>query len=218
MKIKGFIYKITNNINNHIYIGKTNTSIEYRFKRHIIDSKKDKLKYRPLYRAMNKYGIENFSISLVEECDENLLSEREQYWIKYYNSYENGYNATLGGDGSVLYNYDDILNMYKNGMTGAEICKSIGCERGVVQRYLKGFDINPFENAINRTKKKVFMLDKNNNQILNSFNSYSDAAQWLIDNNYSIANKSTIRTNIGRVVEGKRKTCYGFIWRNNPNW
>ena len=66
------------------------------------------MKNRPLYNAFNKYGIEHFSIHLIEECDENILGEREKYWIKYYNSKENGYNATLGGDGSTLYDYDEI--------------------------------------------------------------------------------------------------------------
>ena len=63
----GFIYKIINNINDKVYIGKTDFSIEKRWAEHKKDSQKD-LKNRPLYRAMNKYGIENFSIEIVEEC------------------------------------------------------------------------------------------------------------------------------------------------------
>jgi hypothetical protein len=48
---------------------------------------------------MNKYGNEHFHIEEVEECPLEILSEREKYWIKYFFSYENGYNATMGGDG-----------------------------------------------------------------------------------------------------------------------
>ena len=60
---------------------------------------------------MNKYGIENFIIEEIEEVDVKELSIREIYWIEYYNSYKNGYNATLGGDGKILYDYDLIAEL-----------------------------------------------------------------------------------------------------------
>ena len=91
-----YIYKIVNDINNKVYIGKTEFSIEKRFKEHCRDSKKEH-QNRPLYNAMNKYGIEHFKIELIEEC--NNPEEREIYWIQHFDSYKNGYNATLGGDG-----------------------------------------------------------------------------------------------------------------------
>lgn len=61
-----------------------------------VNSLKDK---RPLYKAIAKYGMENFSIETIEEVEDDFLGEREIYWINYYNSYSKGYNATLGGDG-----------------------------------------------------------------------------------------------------------------------
>jgi len=48
-------------------------------------------------RAIHKYGKENFIIEEIEKCNQELLNEREKYWISFYNSYENGYNSTLGG-------------------------------------------------------------------------------------------------------------------------
>lgn len=87
----------------------------------------------PLYSAMLKYGVENFSISCVEEvADENNLSEREQYWIKYFDTYNNGYNATRGGDGSVLYDYDLIWELWKQGYNIKQISNDIGCYDQVV--------------------------------------------------------------------------------------
>lgn len=47
---------------------------------------------------MKKYRIDNFNIIELEECENGLLDEREIYWISYYNSYNNGYNMTTGGD------------------------------------------------------------------------------------------------------------------------
>ena len=46
---------------------------------------------------MRKYGIENFTFSVIEECSQEQLNEREIYWIEYYDTYKNGYNSTLGG-------------------------------------------------------------------------------------------------------------------------
>ena len=56
----GFIYKITNKVNNKIYIGKTMTSIEKRFQEHIRESRKERAENRPLYRAIRKYGKREF--------------------------------------------------------------------------------------------------------------------------------------------------------------
>lgn len=64
--------------------------------------KKERCEKRPLYDAMNKYGVENFIVEELEYVkDENILSEREVYWIKELETYgSKGYNATKGGDGT----------------------------------------------------------------------------------------------------------------------
>jgi len=58
------------------------------------------------YRAMRKYGEENFYIELLETVAIESLNDREKYWIKQYDSYYNGYNSTFGGDGTIKYDYD----------------------------------------------------------------------------------------------------------------
>ncbi len=82
-----------------MYIGKTERDIHERFKEHKYDMDRRKNEKRPLYDAMNKYGIENFKIELLKET--NDPEERERYYIKYYDTFNNkkGYNATAGGDG-----------------------------------------------------------------------------------------------------------------------
>ena len=77
--MKGKIYKIYNDVNDKLYIGKTVSSIEKRFQEPCDDSKKERCEKRPLYNAMNKYGIEHFFIELIEECDLKELSEKEIY-------------------------------------------------------------------------------------------------------------------------------------------
>lgn len=68
----GYIYLITNKINNKKYVGKTTKSIKERWEEHLKDSKKEKCEIRPLYRAIRKYGIENFTIEEIEKC--NIIS------------------------------------------------------------------------------------------------------------------------------------------------
>lgn len=96
----GYIYKIVNLVNNKVYIGQTTRTLEERYKEHLNHAKsndRDGL----LYKAMNKYGLENFKISMLEEVDNNKLNEREIYYIALYKATQKrfGYNMTEGGNG-----------------------------------------------------------------------------------------------------------------------
>ena len=87
------IYKITNKINNKIYIGQS-INIEERWKKHI---------YSPsnslVHQAIAKYGVQSFTFEVLEECASEQLNEHEVYWIAHYNSViPFGYNKTEGGD------------------------------------------------------------------------------------------------------------------------
>ena len=92
------IYKITNKINNQAYIG-LSKHIEKRFKGHRTRYNVHGYEYdKALYRAIRKYGIENFDFSVLETFQEEnyeLLKTREIYWIKFYDTFYNGYNETL---------------------------------------------------------------------------------------------------------------------------
>jgi group I intron endonuclease len=114
-----YIYKIINDINDKVYIGKTETTIEQRFKKHCSDAFRECNEKRPLYNAMRKYGIEHFHIELIEETDNP--EERETFWIEYFGSFQNGYNATLGGDGKRYADYDLIYKLYCEGKTCEDI-------------------------------------------------------------------------------------------------
>ena len=108
------IYIIRNDINDKVYIGKTTLpTIDARFKEHCKDAFRERNEKRPLYSAMRKYGIEHFTISLIEECQVKDDCEREIYWIQQYNSYKNGYNATFGGDGKHYLDYEEIASSIK---------------------------------------------------------------------------------------------------------
>lgn len=101
-----FIYKITNLVNNKIYIGKVyNKTIYDRFNRHIKAAVKNNSKLY-LHKAIRKHGKDNFIIEQIDTAN-NLdeLNNKEKYWIKFYNSTNDkfGYNLTIGGDGGNTY-------------------------------------------------------------------------------------------------------------------
>lgn len=66
-----------------------------------IHPKKEEDKNKALYRAIRKYGLNNFSFEIIEELpDASLeeLKEAEKKWILFFDSYKKGYNETWGGD------------------------------------------------------------------------------------------------------------------------
>ena len=102
------IYQITNKVNHESYIGKTTKSLNERFKRHTILHKKGNTH---LYRAMRKYGIENFCVEQISEClDLEDLNQKEKYYIS---TLQPKYNMTKGGDGGNTSNSPN----YKVGMS-----------------------------------------------------------------------------------------------------
>lgn len=210
----GFIYVITNNINGKQYVGKTTDTIEARYKKHLEEYKRPRCEKRPLYSAMNKYGLEHFSVKQLEECELDILNIREQYWIKQLNTYHNGYNATYGGDGTQLYNYELIIQDYDNGMTGQEIIEKYHCDKDTVRLALVKAGRDTKKNANDRnTCIPVVQLDKNN-MVIQEFSSLGLAAKYLQENNYTADKKNeSVSNHISQVVRGIRKTAYGFKWK-----
>ena len=108
-----YIYKITNIINEKIYVGKSKNP-KVRWMQHKSSSKKRNTK---LYYAMRKYGIENFIFEILEECDEYSINDKEIYYISSMSPY---YNMTTGGDGGGFLN----KNHGENWRTAIKKCKS----------------------------------------------------------------------------------------------
>jgi group I intron endonuclease len=98
---QGIIYLIINKQNGHKYIGQTTQGMNKRWQQHIQESLR--MSNTPLHKAMRKYGNHNFMIKEIDECDESLLNEKEQYWIEKYNTF----NSTDGYNGDHTHNTDD---------------------------------------------------------------------------------------------------------------
>lgn len=101
---KGKIYKIQNKINGLVYVGCTISSLEKRFQEHLYRCLKTDYKSK-LYNSIKKYGVENFTIDLVDECDLSVIYETEKKYIQEFDSYNNGLNSTYGGEGCLGYTH-----------------------------------------------------------------------------------------------------------------
>ena len=207
----GYIYLITNNVNGNKYVGKTELSIEERWGQHIKDSKKEKCEIRPLYRPIRKYGVENFSIKEIDTGQGEELNNKEQYWIQHYDTYNNGYNATLGGDGKILLDYDEIIKTYLLNHNAAEVARTLGCSVDSVYKILKVNDIPITKNTeviTEKYAKEIVQYDKKGN-FIQTHRSAHEAARVLGDERY--------RQHIQECLKGKRKSAYGHLWRYKDN-
>lgn len=213
------IYKITNIINNKIYIGKS-IKIERRWSEHKAEIN-DLAKQNHLYCAMRKYGIDNFHFEIIELCPENntTLSDREKYWINFYNSYENGYNETRGGEGQFQYKPSDIYKLWDEGYSIPEIIDKLHCERQIVDDNLKHYSNFSTTEAIKRSEPirrqkisntasikqsyPVFQYDLEGNFIAEYPNLTAAAKHFGYNKDNSI---TKVINNIDR------KLAYGYQW------
>lgn len=210
-----YIYKITNNLNGKIYIGKTSYTIEKRWKEHCQDSKKLSLQNRPLYRAMAKYGIENFSIEEIEQISAEQEEERERYWIEYYHSFKEGYNATIGGDGKPYLDHKLVIATYNQLQNQYQTALKLNIDESTVHDILIANNIQTLgRGALSKIQaKNIDMFDLSGNY-LQSFSSANEAATWLVKEVFKTSiSINTIRTHISEACRGKRKTAYKHIWK-----
>ena len=211
--MNGYIYYISNSINDKLYIGKTIETLEERFKEHCRASRRQSCEKRPLYRAMRKYGVDKFSIHLIEIVNVSNLSDREIYWIDYYDSYHNGYNATRGGDGKILIDnnmIDLFCDDYRRGLTINEISEKYCIDTHTVLQKLRTRGVDTKANNVKSHQKSVKQYSITGKYI-QSFSSQKEAAIYLCNKNHT--NIKTVSTNIGRCAKGQRKTCCGYIWK-----
>lgn len=140
------IYKITNNINNKSYIGQS-VNIQKRFNAHksAAFNLNNRLYNSPLYRAIRKYGIENFCFEILEECNEEDLNNKEIFYINKYGTYgKNGYNQDNGGNQASHYTKlsDDLVSKIIDRLkTSLDNSDEIGDDFGVTGRTVRGINL-----------------------------------------------------------------------------
>jgi group I intron endonuclease len=167
----GCIYKITNLINNKVYIGQTIQPLKDRWYRHCGKTGSKNELEMPIKRAILKYGKHNFSIEKLEECEQCLLDSREIYYIEQYDSYNKGYNATKGGQkGAKLIQTPKeiqllICSMYNKGNSLRAISKVYNIDKATVKGILTRNNIKL------RTSRTYKLSQEDRINIINDFNS-----------------------------------------------
>lgn len=187
-----YIYKITNTINGKIYIGQTVQSIKNRWKQHVNEAYAE-AKCAHLHAAIRKYGENNFNIEVIESCPQELLDEREIYWIKELDTINVGYNLTSGGKGTNKEIDQSLLEeLWDQGLSTEQIAEQVGFTRQWVRQRLLTYENYSSEEGRARGAKtsgkskchsvKQFDVDGN---LINTFESIKQATEMTGINNIS---------------------------------
>lgn len=208
----GYIYKITNKVNGKVYIGQTVKPIEKRWQEH--QRGKDyygRSEYNThLKKAFRKYGLNNFIVEQVEKCPDSKLSERECYWIKYYDSFNNGYNSTLGGEQGYTCDTEEILKLWNKGYNCREIAKrlNMSVDGRAISNRLKANGISQeeiykrgYKKSSQSSARPVLQYDLEGNFIA-KYKSMMDAARAV----------KCDRSGISKVCAGVQHTAGGYKW------
>lgn len=184
--MRGFIYKITNTINGKSYIGQTIQNVKERFYQHCATKCSKAVSSMAIHRAIKKYGKSNFTVEVIEEIDSANLNDRERYWIKYYNSYNNGYNSTKGGqDGCKPFKDLDVEFIIKEYNTGKSL-RTLGTIFKVDKQTIKDLLVR---NNINlRTTRTYKLSQKDREDIIKDLslglNRKEIISKWHISKGY----------------------------------
>lgn len=202
----GYIYKVTNTINGKVYIGQTRRTVEVRWNEH------KKYSFHPnrswdsiLHFAIRKYGVEPFVCEEIEQCDNSKLDERERYWIKFYGSSKNGYNACLGGGGGQKCDGKEALALWDQGLSLDEIAERMSVHKATVSHNLRYAGVSS-DDIIRRSTD------------LARHKRYKPVYQYSIDGDY-IGEFPSLKsaqefTGCDRIkFDGKQKLYGGFQWR-----
>lgn len=202
---EGIIYRIFNIKTDKSYIGKTTRSIYERLEDHL--KKMDNTDY-PLYRAFRKYGLNGFSLEILGYFPLDELDSKEIIFINKFNTYKNGYNATLGGEGrkTIKHSDEEIIKDYLISKSLTITAEKFNIDRTSVKRILlrnniKLFNDGLFGRIVPNIRKPVYCktLDL-------QFQSLTECSQYLIDNGYANGTVKSINSSLTKACTGKRKT------------
>lgn len=194
--MRGFIYKITNTINGKSYIGQTIQNVKERFYQHCATKCSKAVSNMAIHRAIKKYGKSNFTVEVIEEIDSTNLNDRERYWIKYYNSYNNGYNSTKGGqDGCKPFKDLDVETIIKEYNTGKSL-RTLGTIFKVDKQTIKDLLIR--HNVELRTTRTYKLSQEDREEILGEFTSGLSRKEIMIKWNIS-------KSYLSQLINGYRR-------------
>lgn len=228
----GIIYQVENLITNKKYVGQTTYTLNKRWLQHIREAK-DALdgkiaSFSLFHRMIIKYGAENFKPSILEECKDEELDEKEKFWISKMNTFNNGYNSTIGGQGTnknqksyqkvscfskekkYIKTFDTVYlaskeycvdgsNIRLNCNGKTSYCANLLWQWGDSKQFTREECI-PHKG---KGKSKQILQLNLNGELVNTYKTIVEAS-----------NKTGIpRSGISKTCNGKQKTCRNYIWK-----
>ena len=122
----GYIYKVSNTVNSKPYIGQTTRTPEERFEEHLKACTAKARCEQKFYAAIVELGKDKFYVETIDCAkSQEELNEKEKYWIKYYNSIENGYNSIPGGQDQNPMDFEPIKEKHDAKMRSDEVRQKI---------------------------------------------------------------------------------------------
>lgn len=161
-----------------MYIGQAK-DINARWTHHKSDLKHQRHANKHLQNAWNKYGEENFTFSILEECSEEKLNEREKYWIKELDTFNNGYNQDFGGGGIRGYKHtqEEIDKMRR--VQNPNIVLQFDLDFNFIAEWIGG--ASHIRRELGYTKECILL--RCNHTIKNKMTSYKDS-YWVYKEEY----------------------------------
>ena len=152
-----FIYKATSITTGKVYIGQSCQTLEKRMSQHLYKATSDYDPNNHFHNAIRKYGFQDFVFQIIEDdiMSNEILDEREKYWINHYNSYYDGYNSTLGGESGLRRDDLVIAALFHDGYTTKEICEMTGHNRSTIYNSYK---VNGLQEENNKRKNEKIRL------------------------------------------------------------
>lgn len=184
----GTIYLITNTINDKKYVGQTIFTIRQRFLEHINYAKNGNNNHMPLAHAIKKYGEENFKIEELCKCKEEDLDKEEQYYIQKYNTFHNGYNATLGGANGSKIDIDliEMIQLYHALKSARKVAEHYKVDKDTICNRLHSNGVAFYSLSEQRGLRVKVLKDE---VLIKEFSSKIECAKWFIENNISRSKK-----------------------------
>lgn len=205
------IYCYTNKINNKKYVGQTNNE-QRRIREHKSNAFNDKsVNYNSIFhKAIRKYGYENFEYEKLEEIETNnqeIVDEREKYWIEQKQSKYNqhGYNILDGGKGKFWSSkfskeeIQDIKNMIKSGCCYDEIVNKYNISKTFISNINAGLY---FKDENENYPLKDYRLNNSTTELLIQYLEESDLTFSQIAKVLNIAESTVKKTNYGTLRHG----------------
>lgn len=209
----GIIYKVTNDLNDKVYIGQTVYLLENRWEWHIkkASNPKDNSKF---HRALRELGASHFKIEEITRVDKKVLDDTEIHYINKYDTFFNGYNSTLGGGGKRAYIYtdkaivEDIINLYNRGVSSNRIGAKYKVCKSTIVRVLRLYKIKVEPKRFNLSEKEteiLISLYKNGHTLSNLSRIYKVAGstikRFLEIHNIPITTKNYILRDLNKCRE-----------------